>query len=460
VAGFELRDRHREEFLMLDTYNQLLNSFPLSELSTIVDERSSMTTTRCAGALMTAAYDLSPGAPSPLLTGKLVLLDRHRKPRSTRRYGQVHLIEEWLTLEDARRFVADASNGFWQLANARVPLAAHVRHEALISQMESFSTWPETRLTIESAIRPNSLMHVPGVARGVPPHLDLPTAASNWVTRKAHRVHDLRMPGAIVIAVPDLRARIYAIHLEGGILRFAYDDRFATKPIEAQVLFTDEGRTVRRKRFAARTQRRHRHEVEVPDFFDRVDVFLADDEGAVSHVGMWRITLELLSSGPETALAADARRDIAGGETEIVEFKPWIDPADKKKFTEVVQSVVAFANTKGGRIYIGVRDDTELEDTDAPRRVFKTTLENAVATANASYADLIRKEVLPIPPHRIETTVIDERSVLVIAVSAGDRRPYSTHGDIFVRRGASNRKADPQTEVAELVRDSDRARDR
>jgi hypothetical protein len=85
----------------------------------------------------------------------------------------------------------------------------------------------------------------------------------------------------------------------------------------------------------------------------------------------------ILESGKQ-GLAQQVRDACEGGEGLHVEFKPFINPSDKlsrsegtgkrakdkTKLGEAIETVAAFANTKGGHIYIGVNDDCTVSGID------------------------------------------------------------------------------------------------
>ena len=60
---------------------------------------------------------------------------------------------------------------------------------------------------------------------------------------------------------------------------------------------------------------------------------------------------------------------IAGGESQTVEFKETLSSGAQR---EAMESLVAFANTDGGRVFFGVRDDGFVRGVE----IGKDTLEN------------------------------------------------------------------------------------
>ena len=127
----------------------------------------------------------------------------------------------------------------------------------------------------------------------------------------------------------------------------------------------------------------------------------------------------------------DLQALIGAGEGSTVELKRELPPRDS-----VLATIVAFANTAGGELIIGVDDDGGTIGVD-PRaaRDYEQKLGSWVV-------QLIAPSVVPI----VKTTRIDDRLILVVSVDRGYQQPYyvtssgMTEG-AYVRIGASTRQA-------------------
>lgn len=152
------------------------------------------------------------------------------------------------------------------------------------------------------------------------------------------------------------------------------------------------------------------------------------------------------------------RRGKAGPELptqlpEAPEFKTFIRPCDRKEH-EIAETVVAFANTEGGTIYVGVDDYGELVGAAELRGQWKNT-QNPVEEAAKRLRKLIADGVKPGAPATVANVMLQDAPLLVVQVLAGNRRPYATQKDeIFVRKGATNRRPDPHTELHGLMPES------
>lgn len=109
---------------------------------------------------------------------------------------------------------------------------------------------------------------------------------------------------------------------------------------------------------------------------------------------------------------------VAKSESEELEFRSSL-PNIKRLAT----LISAFANTKGGKLVVGVRDDGKivgLKDVKLARSRINRAL----------------KAVSPSPEVVTETIGIDDKSVLVATIPMGNKSPYLAYGEAFSRLGA------------------------
>ena len=103
--------------------------------------------------------------------------------------------------------------------------------------------------------------------------------------------------------------------------------------------------------------------------------------------------------------------EIVHGESKNVEFKMMI-PKDSEKYTK---SVVAFANTQGGKLIFGVDDKTRKTTGIDEDELFKMmdSISNAIS-------DSCIPQIVP----NIEPQTVDRKTVIVVTVTPGANRPY------------------------------------
>lgn len=123
------------------------------------------------------------------------------------------------------------------------------------------------------------------------------------------------------------------------------------------------------------------------------------------------------------------RDEIVDGESDTLEFKEKI-PADTSK---IVRSAIAFSNTQGGRIIIGVSDDRNI-----------VGIEGDPFKVKDQVVDMIINGCEPMISPESYVTTIDGKSLAVIEIPPGTSRPYYLKGgspekDAFLRTSASNR---------------------
>jgi predicted HTH transcriptional regulator len=129
------------------------------------------------------------------------------------------------------------------------------------------------------------------------------------------------------------------------------------------------------------------------------------------------VELSLIGGGqlPPEGKTLDYKRDLSGPDT-------------------VLRTIIAFANSAGGQLVVGVEDDHTIVGVDDPS-VAEERLANLVA-------DSIRPQLVP----TIARLSADTKTVLVVNVPVGSHRPYylksvGRYQGTFVRLGSSNRQA-------------------
>ena len=122
-------------------------------------------------------------------------------------------------------------------------------------------------------------------------------------------------------------------------------------------------------------------------------------------------------------------RRVEQGENLHTEFKAWPVQAD-----DLAASLVAFANTDGGQLMLGVTDDGQMRGVDDFDLV--TQRMDQVAYQNCEPPLTIVQEVVRTP---------DGETIVVVNVPRGDLRPYRTNrGDYFIRTSSGCQRASRQ----------------
>lgn len=114
-------------------------------------------------------------------------------------------------------------------------------------------------------------------------------------------------------------------------------------------------------------------------------------------------------------------------ENKTTEFK-------REYMDDIKYAVVAFANTEGGRIYIGINDDGSIQGIE--------NTDGTVLRITNMIRDSIRPDVTMFAECTVET--MDGKSVVVLSVQRGTARPYYLAGKgirpegVYVRQSASS----------------------
>lgn len=128
--------------------------------------------------------------------------------------------------------------------------------------------------------------------------------------------------------------------------------------------------------------------------------------------------------------------EILHGESKSIEFKESL-PKDSEKY---VKTIIAFANTQGGQLIVGVEDKTRkvvgVDDAD----VFKIMdqIANAVSAS-------CTPQIIP----NITFQTLEGKTVITVSVSPGAARPYylksrGKEAGTYIRVAGTSRQADPE----------------
>lgn len=128
------------------------------------------------------------------------------------------------------------------------------------------------------------------------------------------------------------------------------------------------------------------------------------------------------------------KEELLKGESENVEFKVQ-RPADSSKY---LKTVVAFANGKGGTLVFGI-DDKSHEVVGIP----KENIFREMDAITESISDSCEPAIIP----DIYLQTIDDKSIIMVEVSAGRQRPYYLKSKgiadgVYVRVAGTTRHAD------------------
>ena len=116
---------------------------------------------------------------------------------------------------------------------------------------------------------------------------------------------------------------------------------------------------------------------------------------------------------------------------------------------DIRKTIIAFANTDGGTLYIGVNDDGSvcgIADTDGTMLRIANMLRDAIKPDVSMFAD-------------VDVRTMEEKPVVAVTVQRGTARPYYIAGKgirpegVYIRQGASNVPA-TETAILAMIRET------
>lgn len=417
------------------------------------------------GALFTYAFSRISG---DLVTGRIIFHDEVvADKRESVDYSSIVLGEEWLDADGAMALLASLSHGTAVVGGTTMSDSYNFPGSTIERQIPpngGATGWPEWRIDLH---RDNSQRQFPELARplvraGCRPYMTGAAAAATWVWDEDAAWGGSQPPylGIVQVAVPDTRARVAGLSWGHSSVSIMIQGSLDRRLVEVQ------------GRLHGGPEIEHPESVTAPETGNLVwplagstnlaEIFLVKkDDSLLLDCAEFRNTGVALRT-PEQANSPTQRaaRDLQHGETETVEFKPFLDESKGDgKQREVVETVVAFSNTAGGRLYVGVQDDATPCGATALQRAARASPEDAAEKMRLLVTKLIREKIKPVPQFSCEQIEITGEPVIVFIIEPGKLRPYSTHENhVFVRKGATNSRPDPRTELRHLYRpDEDQA---
>jgi len=406
--------------------------------------RNRRQTYKCA--LARFVFSLETGIPK-LCYGRLDFLGTGDHPLNDLRleYENLMLIQTTLSLEDASRLASElAREKRLQLGDVAIQLKGNFNHIAVGRYVPSRQRYAQIRPEWPSVLFE---FRLDGDSVGNPPHepqvkLNLPFYPSgNEATAEFCQLESADYPQTqILFILPDFRARIRAMKLLEGRLGVSVEAREENlENLRAKFYVESDGKRFRSDDLAL--------ENGASEFSYDGDLKLAivhilsavhgddiDNRSFSPYGDQARWSEGVLIETSELRV----KELIRAGEGPRVEFKSSLPP-DEHRFLD---SVIAFANTNGGTVLIGVGDNGEVLGIKEKTEDIHMTITNWVS-----------EKCDPPPQISLGEVELDGKRVIVLDISQGADKPYQDiDKGFFVRRGASNRQA-KRSEIDAMFRD-------
>lgn len=396
-----------------------------------------------------------------LAAGRAVFLDDVAEARIPLKYAAIHLLEEWVPSQEAAYDrLAQLMSGGGAIAGEAIPSSGYryTCDEGHSSWHPKLTGWTEASFKSDAVDTSNgnrlSLTRDPVTSFGLPPYESGSHVVHEWMHRQTSRQRHSGDPsdlGAFRTILPDTRARIVSAEWSRGQLEVHLEVNVPRNQLELQCLFF-ESVLARDVLLAAPA---NHVQIMVPEDAQGASMYLLHSSGVhLGQAAVSRVQRTFDESSRATPAEEQGVLDIQGGENDEVEFKPFLKPGDDK-MSEVLETVVAFANTRGGRLYLGINDHRIVEGRTALCRALGAKDEDARAALERGINKLISDKVKPVPKFTPKFIDIHGEPVLVIIVPRGDQRPYATfNNQIYIRKGSTNANPDPTTELPHLFSSS------
>lgn len=402
---------------------------------------------KVAGALVTYAHACRQGESQlSFITGCWTFLDSKRRARQKQDYGTLLLGERWVPADIAIQKLEGLLRGRRQLGGIRIrPALDRVTGDRKVSMSQNYSGW-SSEYVFEAHSQTSRSPRVPHhevVGHGLRPFASGAEAITEWVWgRSDWHGGDPPHTNELVIVLPDTRAKIVKAEWKENKLRVVTDSKVPPRELQVQVGGTDG------------TQRHPDEdgvcEFQVSDDRRSAEVFLVHlNRELLGRIEVFPSHEESFGDREQLDLSQQATLDLRNGEDHRVEFKPFVQRGDAKE-AELLETVVAFANTDGGRMYVGVDDSGVPQRTAELFKAFGSS-DDPVSVLISHLNKLVREKTKPVPKLTTKPLEVFGERVVVVVVEKGDEPPYSTHDNhVWIRKGASNRRPDPHTELRAL----------
>lgn len=380
------------------------------------------------------------------------------EPTPSRRYAQVLLHEDLLTEEECLEFANDLHARRGRIGECELEtLQAPQWQSQLLPVNNDYMSGAGLVIGVCVGQRSARLQIRPLLTRHQPYYPDLDEAGRDWLPFTTYHGHSDARNDRIFFLLPETRAFIVgAEFLEPGLLAIMV----AGTEVNALDLLIKGA-------YWARGAIRHFEQavtdskaiVQVSEEADRLEYYLLDSVGTAFDFhredNHWRTEVgSSVLGASKRSLEGQVREALSAGEGLNIEFKPFVDLDSKKslsgaksKLDEIAITAVAFANTQGGHIYLGVNDDCEVAGIQA--KLCEWAKESSTDSVIGRYLGALKNRIKSVVVGEVALDAshvwLDGALIAVIRVRAADRKPIAIRQDhyLYARTGASNRKVPP-----------------
>ncbi len=354
--------------------------------------------------------------------------DQPSEKDETFRYQNCILAKRSLTVDQVVQLVGDmATSGKMRLGDL-YPVSVEGHFSAILmydyqsSNDEIFKLdWPADRVVFEPASKGGYPIE-PFAAIDAPLFPGPFEMLRDWTGVDVSRYN--QFTGSIVILLPDYSVKIDELRLTSEVLTIRlqaletsldkilgklYFEKFGEKPVQKDISF-DNASAIIPLGF-------------IPDHWQFY--ILAKDTGHILDFRKVHASWPSLPAGVFVEVgSADLEEIIKRGENDLVEFKPDLSNRD-----DFLETVVAFANTEGGTILVGINRNGTVTGT------YDKKFEERAQS-------MVRDNCEPAPKVGVEKKDLWFKTIYIVQVPEGNEKPYNLRNrGFYVRAGSTDRLA-------------------
>jgi hypothetical protein len=374
-------------------------------------------------------------------------------------YTELRLQKESTSVAElCRRLKSAAKTGSFELTGeSAMDIDGNATVELLSSDEPSRGIGPRYFIQLSARRKGNLSGAGPLVKYGQPSFESIEQAVRAWFSlRPFHGSADGRL-GYILIEIPVTGPRLGEISIDADhLMRIAVEHL----PREPQVELSGVWQSTDASFIEPFAQKVTGGVVSIkrPQWANQVAVWLVTPDSQVTDYffeNSYRCSRSMrLLFPPNTEIRGDqaALSQIQSGECENLEFKPLLDP-DSSKFHELIRTVIAFANKRGGMIYMGVSNYQEINGVEKELRDLspkdkRRSLDDCAIRYCAIVKTMVCDRVSDKIDFQCEPVRVCGRLLIRVTVNEGRQKPYSDlpTREIWTRRGANTVRPDPSGE--------------
>jgi hypothetical protein len=341
-------------------------------------------------------------------------------------------VDTWLD------FTLQVMNGELEVSGIQIP--AHLEYSNAEEELYLGQGRTQPRKTFWFSQSGNDRLHSnkPLVAPGLPPFANLGDASARFVHEIAVAHNQVPYERTFVVALPQA-SQIGLVEWLPGELRIQLVQ--STLPgHQVDVFYWEPNRVTK-----AESIRELLKEQNLPVPFGTTTIagHLLAPNGSVAQSFVLHSPYSFIGDATSAlSVEQQVRADILAGESDIREMKAFFNPDENSSMRDrVLHSAIAFANTSGGDIYLGVEDEGELSgNAKLVRAMKKTTPEEGARELSAKMRKYVVENTRPVIDITSAEIKIGSEWIVRFRVEHSLRLVTSHTNDALIRSGASNRK--------------------